>query len=117
MKRTLIVLATICGLYGTAHAEEHFRGAPQGSSPGSGGGAVETLSPRQERGTREDAKTNDPSRTAFEKERKHAITIVEEALKKARERSRREAEEVRKKRLADEKQRLSRGAERATATP
>ena len=104
MKRAIIALAILCVSHGACHAEEQRGKTVQGSNHGAGGNAAEPLLPREQGMTREGAVATDPARAALEKERKHAIAIVEEALKKARERARREEEEARKKRLAEERQ-------------
>ncbi|HEX8961064.1 MAG TPA: hypothetical protein VF775_05785 [Geobacteraceae bacterium] len=120
MKRAIIALATLCGLYGAVRAEEQHRGVAQGSGHGNGNSAAESSLLREQGESREGASANAPARSSvLERERKRAIAIIDEALKRARERARREAEEARKKRVAEGKPhaRKENGPERETAAP
>lgn len=120
MKRAIIVLITAGGLYGAVHAEEYRWSASRGSSHGTGSSAAVSPQPRQGGASRLDAAAHDPAqRAALEKERKRAVAMIAEALKKARERVRREAEAARQKRLAEEKKLPGKGkdAEKKQALP
>lgn len=101
MKVVLVVLAVI-GICEAAYGETYYWVDSHGGTHYTH--VIENV-PRQYRRQVERAVTDPVTRALLEKEHKRAVAIREEALKKARERVRREEEEARRKRIAEEKQR------------
>ena len=107
MKRAFIVLAAAAGLHGAAHGETYHWVDSRGSIHYTHEiGSVPTQYRNQVE--RRGVANMDPAvRAALEKESRRVISMREEAIRMARARIRREAEEARLKKLALDKERLA----------
>lgn len=98
MKKLFVILTSLPGMCGAANAETHHWIDSRGWIHYTHNIGSVPKEYRKQVQTRREIVVDDPAiRALMEKERKRAIAIREEALKKARARVRREAEEARQK--------------------